>query len=171
MRFIALIGLAFGMIVGSWSISAGAQTALPLVLEKFFSGKLEAEGHFTNSFTGARRDLKVQMLGRWNGATLTLKEDFVYSDGEVDQKTWVFTKLNGSAYSGIREDVVREAEITAVDGDIFLTYVAKVGGLDLNFKDRLMRVDAETVHNTADVLFLNFIKVGEVDLTIKRKKR
>jgi hypothetical protein len=171
MRFIGLICLALSIVVGSSSVPAHSESVVPLVLEKFFSGKLEAEGHFTNSFTGARRDLKVQMLGRWNGATLILKEDFVYSDGESDQKTWYFTKLNGNSYTGVREDVIGEADISAVGGDIFLTYKAKVGGFDLNFKDRLTRVDAETVHNTADVLFLNFIKVGEVDLTIRRKKR
>jgi len=168
MRFISLVVLGFLAVSGLWIESAKAGIDNPLVLEKFFMGKLSAQGHFTNVWTGARRDLKVQMQGKWNGVTLTLKEDFVYSDGETDQKTWNFTKLNDKTYVGTREDVVKEAEINAVDGDILLSYVAKVGGLDLNFKDRLTQIDAKTVRNTADVSFLGFIKVGEVELSITR---
>lgn len=160
---LASVGLSFA--------TAHADMAKPFVLEKFFAGKLSAEGHFTNVWTGARRDLKVQMQGKWNGVTLTLKEDFAYSDGETDQKTWNFTKLNDKIYTGTREDVVNEAAVEVVDGDILLSYVAKVGGLDLNFKDRLTQVDAKTVRNTADVLFLGFIKVGEVELMITRNQR
>ena len=168
MRFISLF-IAGLLAVSVLSFGpAKAETAHPLVLEKFFAGKLSAEGHFTSVWTGARRDLKVQMHGKWNGVTLTLKEDFVYSDGEIDQKTWNFTKLNDKSYAGTREDVVKEAEINSVDGDILLSYVAKVGGLDLNFRDRLTQTDAKTVRNTADVYFLGFIKVGEVELIITR---
>ena len=157
---LALMGLSMAQVQ--------AEIAKPLVLEKFFSGKLVADGHFTNIWTGASRDMKVQMQGKWNGVTLTLKEDFAYSDGETDQKTWNFTKLSDTSYSGTREDVIGEAEINSVDNDIVLAYGAKVGGYDLNFKDRLTQVDTKTVHNTADVYFLGFIKVGEVELTIKR---
>ncbi len=168
MRFISLVVAGLLAVSGLSSGSAKADTATPLVLEKFFAGKLSAEGHFTNVWTGARRDLKVQMQGKWNGVVLTLKEDFVYSDGEKDQKTWNFTKLDDKTYAGTREDVVKEAKVEAVDGDILLSYVAKVGGFDLNFKDRLTEIDTKTVRNTADVSFLGFIKVGEVELTIKR---
>lgn len=171
MRFFSLVVAGLLAVSGLSFGSAKADTANPLVLEKFFAGKLSAEGHFTNVWTGSRRDLKVQMQGRWNGVTLTLKEDFAYSDGETDQKTWNFTKLTDKTYTGTREDVVKEAEINVADGDVLLSYVAKVGGLDLNFKDRLTQIDAKTVRNTADVFFLGFIKVGEVELTITRNGR
>jgi hypothetical protein len=171
MRVFAVFVAAFMVLVGSAAMPAFAASDKPFVLEKFFLGDLVAEGRFTNSWTGATRDMKVQMKGKWNGVSLSLKEDFVYSDGEKDQKTWVFTKLNETSYTGTREDVVREAEVKVYDNEIFLTYVAKVGGFDLNFKDRLARVDDMTVRNTADVLFLNFIKVGAVELIIKRKSR
>jgi hypothetical protein len=171
MRLFAVFVATFMVLIGSAALPAVAASEKPFVLEKFFLGDLVAEGRFTNSWTGAKRDMKVQMKGKWNGVSLSLKEDFVYSDGEKDQKTWVFTKLNETTYSGTREDVVREAEVKVYNNEIFLTYVAKIGGFDLNFKDRLTLLDDTTVRNTADVLFLNFIKVGEVELTIKRKSR
>jgi hypothetical protein len=44
------------------------------------------------------------------------------------------------------------------------------GGIDLTFYDRLEKIDKKTVRNTADVYWLGFIKVGEVELIITRKK-
>jgi Protein of unknown function (DUF3833) len=159
------------IVLGVWMATPiRAEDAKPFVLEKFFVGDLTAEGSFTNVWTGARRDFNVKMKGRWDGVMLTLKEDFAYSDGETDTKTWVFTKLGEGHYAGTREDVVKEADVQAGDNnDITLNYTAKLGGFDLDFSDRLIRVDPATVHNTADVYFLGFIKIGEVDLTIKRK--
>src|SRR6478672_5092903 len=63
-----------------------------LVLEDFFRGPLTAQGEFINVRDGTRRGVAVKMHGRWDGTTLTLLEDFVYSDGEKDRKTWRFTK-------------------------------------------------------------------------------
>jgi hypothetical protein len=170
MRLLLLIMglLSFG---GLTAAPSYAQSEKPFVLEKFFSGDLVAEGHFTNVWTGERRDMTVQMKGKWDGVVLTLKEDFVYSDGEKAQKTWIFTKLGGNLYSGMREDVTKEAEVKA-DGDVIsLRYSAKIGSFDLDFRDTLTRTDPVTVHNTADVYFLGFIKVGEVDLTMTRKTK
>jgi len=156
---------------GLFSVPVKAQSEKPFVLEKFFAGDLVAQGHFTNVWTGERRDMTVQMKGKWDGVALTLKEDFVYSDGEKAQKTWVFTKLGENLYSGMREDVTKEADVRTNGNEISLSYTAKIGSFDLDFRDRLTRTDAVTVHNTADVYFLGFIKVGEVDLTMTRKSR
>jgi hypothetical protein len=162
--------LAFALL-GVWMVTPiRAEDAKPFVLEKFFAGDLVAEGNFTNLWTGEKRGMTVAMKGRWDGVTLTLKEDFVYSDGEQAQKTWVFTKLGEGRYAGEREDVVGEATVAKAEDDITLAYTAKIGGVNLDFKDRLTRVDPLTVHNTADVYFLGFIKIGTVDLTIKRNK-
>ena len=150
---------------------AYAQSEKPFVLEKFFSGDLVAQGHFTNVWTGERRDMTVQMKGKWDGVVLTLKEDFVYSDGEKNQKTWVFTKLGENLYSGMREDVTKEAVVKTDGNVISLSYTAKIGSFDLDFRDSLTRTDPVTVHNTADVYFLGFIKVGEVDLIMARKTK
>ena len=44
-------------------------------------------------------------LGRAS-RSLTLGEDFVYSDGEQDRKTWRFTRTAEGRYPGMREDVI-----------------------------------------------------------------
>jgi hypothetical protein len=115
------------------------------------------------------------MKGRWNGTALELVEDFVYSDGEKDKKTWIFTKLGDGVYSGLREDVTIPADVRQVGDAIAFSYTARIktsdgGGMDLSFYDRLEMIDAKTVRNTADVYWLGFIKVGEVELIISRAK-
>lgn len=146
-----------------------------LILEKFFIGNLSAKGAFTNVWTGNTRGLTVEMQGRWTGTTLELLEDFTYSDGEKDKKTWIFTKLGDGVYSGVREDVTTPADVRQVGDAITFSYTAHVktsdgGGIDLAFYDRLEKIDAKTVRNTADVYWLGIIKVGEVELIITRKK-
>ena len=150
-------------------VGAGAQ-AEPLRLEKFFKGSLVAEGRFRNSWTGSERGLSVKMKGTFDGKVLRLREDFVYSDGEKDQKTWVFTKTGADTWSGLREDVREPAALaTSADGAIQFGYTARIGGYDLAFRDRLEQIDAKTVRNTASVYAFGFLKVGEVELVMRRK--
>ena len=145
-----------------------------LVLEDFFRGRLVAEGTFRSTIDGAVRGMKVEMRGRWDrrSQTLELVEDFVFSDGEKDRKTWRFTKTGDGRYVGAREDVVGTAEVVQ-DGDaVRLTYRAVVKtksgtAFTVSFDDLLVRTGARTVRNTATVRWL-FFTVGEVDLTIRR---
>lgn len=169
--------LIFGVLLTIAPVFLGSAMAADtkLVLEKFFSGNLSAKGAFTNVWTGSKRGLTVEMKGRWTGTTLELLEDFTYSDGEKDKKTWIFTKLGDGVYSGVREDVTTPADVRQVGDAIAFSYTARIktsdgGGMDLSFYDRLEMIDAKTVRNTADVYWLGFIKVGEVELIITRAK-
>jgi hypothetical protein len=143
-----------------------------LVLEEFFRGPLTAEGVFTNTRDGTTRGLKVKMFGRQEGPTLVLREDFVYSDGERDTKTWRFTRTGPGTYTGVREDVIGAADIRQ-DGDaVRLSYTARVktqsgSSYDIRFADLLRKTGPREVLNTADLSFL-FFTVGKVELRIRR---
>jgi Protein of unknown function (DUF3833) len=71
----------------------------------FFTGKSSATANFS-AINGVKRDFTVKLNGKWNGKTITLREDFVYADGERARKTWRFTKIGDGKYSGTREDVI-----------------------------------------------------------------
>ena len=163
-----------------WAAPAAASPKSPsasssqLVLEDFFRGTLTAEGTFTSTLDGSVRGMKVKMRGRWDPktATLTLVEDFEFSDGEKDRKTWRFTRTGEDRYVGTREDVVGKAEIRQVGDAVTLVYKAVVrtksgSAFTVTFDDLLVKTDARTVRNTATVKWL-FFTVGEVDLTIRR---
>ena len=167
-RRLALCLLALALFA---SPASAKEAPRKLVLEDFFRGRFVANGTFNNTRDGSKRGLKVAMKGTWNGKALTLVEDFVYSDGERDKKTWVFTKIAEGRYTGRREDVLGEAEIYNDGNDVRLKYVATVrsggAGYDVRFNDKLSVVDRRTVLNTADVSYFLF-PVGNVELTIKK---
>jgi hypothetical protein len=167
--------------VSTASASAAGAMAKPapeprkLVLEEFFRGPLLAEGEFLNTRDGTRRGLKVKMHGQWDGQTLTLVEDFVYSDGEKDKKTWRFTKTGEGRYVGTREDVIGQAAVRQEGDAVRLAYTATVrtkggGSYNIKFDDVLTQTGPRTVLNTAKLSWL-FFDVGTVRLDIHRAGR
>ncbi|MGF0537747.1 DUF3833 family protein [Agrobacterium sp. ES01] len=96
--------------------------AKDFTLEGYFTGKTSATGHFS-AINGIKRDFTVDLTGRWNGKILTLREDFLYSDGERDRKTWRFTKTGPSTYSGTREDVSGKVKVRIEGNTARFTYL------------------------------------------------
>ena len=165
--------IAAGFAVLSFN-PASAQSApaayKKLVLEDYFQGRFAAEGVFSNKRDGSQRRVKVAMRGTWDGKVLTLSEDFRFSDGARDFKTWRFTKTAPGRYTGRREDVVGEARVYEEDGGIRLKYDAVLAGYTVAFSDVLTQTGPRTVLNTADVsLFV--IPVGDVVLRIRKTGR
>lgn len=175
--FLVLSFLALAFVAPSAMAAqpASTQASRKLVLEEFFRGPLLAEGEFLNTRDGTRRGVKVKMNGSWDGTTLTLVEDFVYSDGEKDRKTWRFTKTGEGRYVGTREDVIGQAAIMQVGNDIRLDYKATVrtkdgGSYGITFADVLTQTGPRTVLNTAKLSWL-FFDVGTVRLDIHKAGR
>ncbi len=83
---------------------------------RFYKGSSRAVASFS-AINGVKRDFTVKLFGKWNGRTLSLREDFVYADGERARKTWRFTKTGEGRYSGTREDVIGAA-IVRIHGSI-----------------------------------------------------
>lgn len=128
-------------------------------LEDYFAGRTVAKGSFS-TITGYTRSFDVKLTGRSHGRTFTLREDFVYSDGERDTKTWRFTKLAPGRYTGTREDVVGETLVT-IKGDT-ATFAYRVY-LDpknmkqlVRFHDRMVLKPDGTVLNNALVTKFGF---------------
>jgi hypothetical protein len=83
-----LLSIAMGL---AMLTVTGTADAADLVLEKYFAGRTKAEGKFS-AINGVSRKFTVKLSGGWDGHTLTLREDFHFSDGERDTKTWRFRK-------------------------------------------------------------------------------
>ena len=148
---------------------SGAKAFVP---EVFFRGRTYAQGEFVNVIDGSRRGVKAVIDGRFDGQVLTLVEDFTYSDGETDRKTWRLTKTGPTTYSGTREDVIGTAQ-GRLDGPNFrLTYQAsvktKTSSYDLTFDDVLGWQPDGSVLNRAVVSKLG-IKIGDITLKIRRR--
>ncbi|MBZ9653629.1 DUF3833 family protein [Phyllobacterium lublinensis] len=106
--------IAIAVLIAGFAVPA-TSSAKDLVLEKYFVGTTRAQGKFS-AINGVRKSFTVLLTGKWNGKLLTLKENFTYSDGEKDIKTWRFLKTSPTTYVGTREDVVGQTLVT-VRGD------------------------------------------------------
>jgi Protein of unknown function (DUF3833) len=151
---------------------AAAPGAPAFTLEGFFRGRTVGKGTFAAPIAGVRRELTVVTRGRWDGRTLTLREDFLFADGEKDVKTWRFTKVSPGVYEGAREDVIGKADIRQVGNTVQLRYTADVRAKDgsvtrLDFADTIAPLDGRRVLNEAVVSRFG-VPIGKVSLVFSR---
>ena len=78
----------------------------PLRLEEYFVGRTTAWGLFEDRFGRVRREFRADITGSYEQGVLTLVEDFVYSDGEREQRTWRITPQGDGRYEGRADGVV-----------------------------------------------------------------
>jgi len=165
-RIIALFALCFT------AMSFSPALARDLQLETFFKGKTYAYGQFS-AINGVSRSFRVVLNGAWDGKVLRLREDFTYSDGEKDTKTWVFRKTSPKTYIGTREDVIGETLVTLSGNEATFTYdvniTPKAEPSIVRFHDTLALQDDGTMFNTAWVTKFGF-PVARVKVNFARRE-
>jgi len=128
--------------------------AADLKLEEFFKGTTHAYGNF-KAINGKEREFRVLLNGKWNGKTLVLREDFFYTDGERDVKTWRFIKTSSNTYSGTREDIKGSTTVRVKGNKAKFSYIVDIdNGPKTNFvkfNDTLILKDDGTLRNTASI--------------------
>jgi len=153
--------------------SAVPSQAADLKLEEFFKGTTHAYGSF-KAINGKKREFRVLLNGKWNGKTLVLREDFFYTDGERDVKTWRFTKTSSNTYSGTREDVKGSTTVRIKGNIAKFSYTVDIdNGPKTNFvkfKDTLTLEKDGTLRNTARVSKCG-IPVAKVAVNFARSKK
>jgi hypothetical protein len=144
-------------------LAPGLASARDFRLEDFFAGRSVAVGRF-QAINGVDRRFKVALTGRWNGKVLTLREDFVYADGERDRKTWRFTKTAPGQYTGTREDVVGEAMVK-IEGNV--ARYAYLVDIDPSAKENIVRFH-DTLRLMPDGTLLNTAWVSKFAFPIAK---
>lgn len=142
------------------------------VLERDLAGKTIATGSFS-AIDGTHKEFIAYIEGSWDGKAVTLVEDFEYSDGLKERKTWVLTRQPDGEFSGVREDVVGKAR-GYQDGKVFrLEYTMApqnedgTPGREMKFRDVIgMKTDG-TIINNATVGLWGF-RVATVNLVMER---
>jgi hypothetical protein len=96
----------------SMNVEDFENTQPEFVLEEYFEGRTMAWGLFEDRFGRVQRQFVVTMDGTWDGTTLILNEDFVYNDGETENRVWTLTKTDDMNYEGTTQNSIGTARGT-----------------------------------------------------------
>lgn len=144
-----------------------------LLIENYFNGKTVAKGVFQDRFGNVRRTFKVDITGTWEPETktLTLDEDFIYNDGETENRLWTLKKLNDNDYEGTANGVVGMATGSAYGNAFNWTYTFDLpyndDTLRVKFDDWMWLLDDKTLFNKATISKFGF-RLGDVYITFEK---
>jgi hypothetical protein len=145
-----------------------------LTLEGYFNGKMKGYGVVMDRSGEVTRRFVVQIDGQWAGPTGTLKEDFVWADGEKSQRIWTLTKTADGKYEGTADDVIGKAVGEAAGNAFNWGYVmdlkTKDSSYDIRFDDWMFLVDENVMINEATMYFYG-IRVGKVLISFDKNKK
>jgi hypothetical protein len=164
--WLALLG-AFTILLASCAsvkVSDYANEKPKFDMKQYFTGKILAHGVVQDRSGKVTRRMVVNMTATWQGDTLTLDEDFVYSDNKTEKRIWTIKKT-GDRYVGTAADVVGEAIGDASGNALNWKYVLalNVDGTtyNLDFDDWMWQIDDKVMINRAEFSKFGF-KLGEV---------
>ena len=105
---LSVLALSAALLLGCATPSPGDYAAEKptLQLRDYLNGPLLAHGLFTDRSGRVVKRFTVELVGRWQGASGVLEEDFKYSDGTTQRRVWRLQDLGNGRYSGEADDVV-----------------------------------------------------------------
>jgi hypothetical protein len=140
-------------------------------LFQYFEGDTYAWGMIQERSGKQTRRFDVKLVGTIEGNTLTLVEDFVFDDGELDQRIWVITKQTDGRYSGKADDIVGEAKGEEQGNALRWSYDFELpygdSTINVYFDDWLYRQDEDHVFNLTSIRKFG-IEVATLTLFFKK---
>ncbi len=153
-------------------------------LFEYFEGEVHAWGMIRDSSGRQTRRFSVIIHGEiehtdtfhgsHHGGVLTLTEDFLFDDGEIQQRVWQIVRLTDGTYRGTADDVVGQARGETAGNALNWRYVLRVpvgeSTYDIKFDDWMYRQDELRVFNIATMTKWG-ITVGEVTLFFEKQQQ
>ncbi|WP_428453800.1 DUF3833 domain-containing protein [Photobacterium kasasachensis] len=141
-------------------------------LFEYFDGTVMAWGMLQDRDGKQTRRFEVVIQGRVQGNTLTLDEDFIFDDGEKQQRTWVITRTSDGHYSGRAGDVIGLATGKSVGNALNWQYVLRIPvddtTYDISIDDWMYRQDHKRVFNIATMTKWG-VRVGTLTLFFEKQ--
>jgi len=142
-----------------------------LLLDEYFDGPLVAWGILQDRSGEVTRSFRVDMVGRWEGDTGVLEEDFVWSDGETERRVWRFQKLDENNYIGTAGDVVGEARGRAFGNALRWRYTLSLpwgeDTIDVHLDDWMWLIQDEILVNRSEIRKFGF-RVAELTIFFQK---
>lgn len=170
--FLLLLLLLSGC--STMSVESYRDSSPRFIVEDYFVGQTQAWGIFQGRNGQVERQFTVDINGRMDDGKLILVEDFLYSDGERDQRVWTITKLDEHTYEGRAADVVGVASGKSFGNALKWSYT-----MDLPYKDGTVKVKFDDwMFLQTDGVLINKAKMsklgiylGEVTLFFKKNEQ
>ena len=149
------------------------QSAMPSFdLFGYFKGDVKAWGMVQDYTEKQTRRFQVDIVGTVKGNELTLVEDFVFDDGELDQRTWVITRLEDGTYQGKADDIVGVATGKERGNALQWRYDFELkmddSTIKVSFDDWLYRQDEMHVFNLTKIKKFG-VEVGTITLFFQKQ--
>ena len=134
-------------------------------IEEYFNGQVKAWGLLQNRSGKVTRQFKADMFGKFENNILILEEDFFWTDGEKQKRTWKIEKLDENNYQGTASDVVGSAKgfqygsAFKFEYDLLVPFKSK--NIKVSFDDWIFKQDEKVAINRATLTKFGF-KVGEL---------
>ncbi|MEL6114963.1 DUF3833 domain-containing protein [Photobacterium sp. SP02] len=142
-----------------------------LDLFSYFNGNVTAWGILQDRSGKQTRRFSVDIIGTVQGNTLTLKEDFVFDDGEKQQRVWTIQRRPDGVYTGTAGDVVGEATGKVSGNALNWQYTLRVpvgeSTYDIAFDDWMFLQDDARMFNVAKMSKWG-VHVGTVTLFFEK---
>ncbi|MFA0085885.1 DUF3833 domain-containing protein [Vibrio sp. 10N.261.51.F12] len=138
----------------------------------YFDGRSTAWGMVQDYSDKQTRRFEVEIAGVVVGDTLTLTEDFVFDDGEIDQRVWTIKRLADGTYEGTADDIIGKA-IGQAEGNALrwqYDFELEVDGstYTVAFDDWLYRQDDKHLFNLTSIQKFGK-EVGTITLFFQKK--
>ena len=144
-----------------------------LILEEFFNGRLIANGLVKSRSGRVERYFTAVIDASWENGIGTLDEDFVFNDGETQQRIWTLVPQADGRYIATAPDVVGEGTLQVAGNSAFLDYVLRVpyhdNEYDIQIDDRMYLVSDKVLLNESLLTKWGF-EVGSLTLVIEKQK-
>ena len=143
-----------------------------LDLREYFAGRVDGWGMFQDRKGEVIKRFHVLINGHVEGNTLTLDEDFSFSDGTKQKRVWTLTADADGYWRGTAGDVVGEAHGRVVGNALHWQYVLSLPVddqvYDVHLDDWMYLIDQDTLINRS--LMSKFgVKVGQVTLFFRKQ--
>ncbi|MFU8895674.1 MAG: DUF3833 domain-containing protein [Gammaproteobacteria bacterium] len=175
MSALRLAGLLLAIVTllgcSSTSVRDYANREPRLDLQEYFDGPLVAWGIVQDRSGEVTRSFRVDLVGRWDGDTGVLEEDFAWSDGELERRVWHFRKLDEHRYTGTAGDVVGEASGSAYGNALHWRYTLALpwndGTINVLLDDWMWLIQDNILVNRSEIRKFGF-RVGEVTIFFQK---
>ncbi|MGM0520028.1 MAG: DUF3833 domain-containing protein [Campylobacterota bacterium] len=140
-------------------------TTPEFIPQDYFNGKIKAYGLVKDRSGNIIRTFKADLIGSWdeNGVG-TLREYFVFNDGEKQQRVWTLKPIENKEgeFIGTANDVVGKAYMKALGNSVVIDYT-----LEIDYKGTKVNINVKDwLHLQEDGVIINHSKMKKFGLVV-----